>query len=174
MAEKTKHDRYPLSGASRVPEHRGTLRPETCVGRSFRCGMHALRSGDQANWARAWQELAQACRSTEADKLLVRLAVFVETVEAASSRRIDVLPTGCPGLCRDECLAVSILAASQHGACPALRACAFALLEVSHMDRPLQAATAFADELRCAGFVLSAQSVCNSAALMPMSGGPRN
>lgn len=174
MANASKHQCRPLSDVPHLLDHKVGLRPETCVGRSFRCGMHALRSGDQANWARAWQELAQASRSADADKLVVRLAVFVETVEAASVRRIDVLPTGCPGLCRDECLAVSILAASQHGACPALRACAFALLETSQLDRPLQAATEFAGELRNAGFVLSAQAVCNSAALISISGGPRN
>jgi hypothetical protein len=154
--------------------HPAGLRPETAVGRSFRCGMHAVRSGERAHWARAWQELASTGRGVAVDGLQVRLAVFVETIEATAVRRIDILPAGCPGLCRDECLAVSIIAASQLGACPALRACAFALLETPHMDGPLRAATEFAKELRDAGYHLSPQSVCNSAALMAISSSPRN
>lgn len=172
-------DRVPLPkpdgiAAVMVRPHPAGLRPETAVGRSFRCGMHAVRSGERAHWARAWQELAITGRCVAADGLLARLAAFVETIEATAARRIDILPAGCPGLCRDECLAVSIIAASQLGACPALRACAFALLETPHMDRPLRAATEFAQDLRAAGYLLSPQSVCNSAALIAISSSPRN
>jgi hypothetical protein len=149
-------------------------RPETTVGRSFRCGVHAVRTKDQANWARAWQELADASGASEADGLVARLAAFVEALEQTSARRIAVLPAGCPGLCRDECLAVSLVAAAQTGACPALRACAFALLETSCLERPLLAASEFADGLACAGVRLSEQSVANAAGLVPFSREQKN
>lgn len=150
---------------------RSDLRIAQMVGRSFRCGMLARKGGNAASWSFAWQEFAGLTGSQSADLLVGRLATFVEKVDSSAARPIEVLPAGCPGLCRDECLAVSIIAASQLGACPALKACAFALLQSCEVEPCIRSAGAFSEGLRQAGQMLSADLVCNALALMPASSG---
>lgn len=126
------------------------------VGQSFRCGVLASYSSQDAYWSYAWQKLAKLSKNDQtADHLLKKLSLFVESILASSTRNLDILPNGCPGLCRDECLAVSIIVASQLGPCPALKACAFALLENSHMEPCLTAALSFGSALRETGTTLS-------------------
>jgi hypothetical protein len=141
------------------------------VGRSFRCGMIARKGDNAASWSFAWQEFAGLAGSQSADVLVGRLATFVEKVDSSAARPIEVLPAGCPGLCRDECLAVSIIAASQLGACPALKACAFALLQSWEVEPCVRSAAAFSEGLRQAGQILPADLVCNALALMPAESG---
>lgn len=156
-------DQTALSG----PPH-AHLRLAHRIGRSFRYGINAERTGDPRAWSFVWQEWADATSSSaEADHLLTHLAAFVGDVGRTAARPIDVLPHGCPGLCRDECLAVSIVAASQLGACPALKACAFALLESSNLAPCLQSAAEFGGALRAAGHVLNADHVLNALAMAP-------
>ena len=83
-----------------------------------------------------------------------------------------MLPETCVGFCRDECLAVAMIAASQHKTCPALRACAFALVEHSGVDEVVEQSERFALTLSAVGQVLSPNFIVNAAALdlAPASG----
>jgi hypothetical protein len=146
---------------------RSHMRIAQMVGRSFRCGMLARREQDGVGWSYAWQEIAGVAGDGHADGLVTALGIFVESIDRAAVRRIEVLPKGCPGLCRDECLAVSIVAASQLGACPALKACVFALVDSVHVDPCIRSAAVFGDALRDAGQILSHDVVCNALAMMP-------
>ncbi|MFM7083965.1 MAG: hypothetical protein ACKOW3_03020 [Hyphomicrobium sp.] len=126
------------------------------VGYSIRCGVLASYLQQEAYWSYAWQKLAKLGKNCEkTDNLLSKLSLFVDNVLASSTRNLDILPNGCPGLCRDECLAVSIIVASQLGPCPALKACAFALLENYHMEPCLTAAVSFGAALKETGASLS-------------------
>ncbi len=111
------------------------------------------------------------CGAQAADRLSKSLGGFVASVEAAAARKIEVLPKGCPGLCRDECLAVSIIAASQRGVCPALRACIFALIENGEIEPCVRSAAEFSHALSETGYTLPADVVCNALALMPDGAG---
>ncbi len=155
--------------AARLP--RSNLRVAQMVGRSFRCGIHARREKSDVAWSFAWQELAGVLGPEAADQLFNALGGFVASVDAAAGRKIEVLPKGCPGLCRDECLAVSIIAAAQLGACPALRACVFALIENGEIDPCVQSAARFSHALSETGYRLPADVVCNALALMPHGAG---
>jgi hypothetical protein len=42
----------------------------------------------------------------------------VRTIKNKARREIEVFPMGCKGFCRDECIAISMVAACQHDACP--------------------------------------------------------
>ena len=155
--------------AARVPydarsllENSGLARPERLVGFGFRRAMKALETGDQAPWEFAWQEFANAAGHDQATQLVARLSVWARCVRRCSGRRIETFPASCPGFCRDECLAISMIAASQHSVCPALRACAFALIGSSEIAPALEAADRFAESLAASGQVLSEQSVCNA------------
>jgi hypothetical protein len=137
------------------------------VGRSFRYGILARREMSAAGWSYAWQEIAGIAGPDEADRLLSVLGQFVESVESSAARRIEVLPKACPGLCRDECLAISVVAASQLGACPALKACVFALIESANVEPCIRSAGTFSNALRAAGHTLAPDFICNALALMP-------
>lgn len=145
----------------------GSLRVAQMVGRSFRCGMLARRGNPAIAWSYAWQEIAGVTGAGHVDQIFIALGAFVDSVEAAAARRIEVLPKGCPGLCRDECLAVSIIAASQLGACPALKACVFALIDSGNVEPCIQSAGLFSAALSEAGQTLPPDVVCNALALMP-------
>ncbi len=149
----------------------GGLRAAQMVGRSFRCGMLAQRENPAISWSYAWQEIAGVTGAGHADRIFVALGAFVNSVESAAARRIEVLPKGCPGLCRDECLVVSIIAASQLGACPALKACVFALIDSGNVEPCIQSAGLFSAALSDAGQTLPPDVVCNALALMPGSAG---
>lgn len=163
--------RFPMNtgfGADRQLQSALVMRPaERLVGVCFRRGMTAAATGEVAPLEFAWQELANAVGADLADPLVVDLSSFVEAVCLGTQRRIETLPAGCPGFCRDECLAISMVAASQHSACPALKACAFALLASSRVEATLESATAFAERLKTAGQLLGSTSVCNAAAIVP-------
>ena len=148
-------------------QSRTGVRVAEMVGRSFRCGILARRERSAVGWSYAWQEIAGVAGPDRADGLIGELSRFVESVDASAVRRIEVLPKGCPGLCRDECLAVSIVAGSQLGACPALKACAFALIESANVDSCIRSAGRFSDALREAGQTLPPDFICNALALMP-------
>ncbi len=146
---------------------RPDFRVAQMVGRSFRCGMLARREASGLSWSYAWQELAGIAGPTSADDLVTALGHFVECVDRAATRRIEVLPKGCPGLCRDECLAVSIIAAAQLGSCPALKACVYALIHGGNVEACIAAAGTFSTALQDAGQSLPPDVVCNALALMP-------
>ncbi|MGZ9075677.1 MAG: hypothetical protein ACXW13_07850 [Burkholderiaceae bacterium] len=149
----------------------GGLRVAQMVGRSFRCGMLARRENPAIAWSYAWQEIAGVAGAGHADRLVVALGAFINSVESAAARRIEVLPKGCPGLCRDECLVVSIVAASQLGACPALKACVFALIDSGNVEPCIRSAGLFSTALSDAGQTLPPDVVCNALALMAGSSG---
>lgn len=146
---------------------RPDFRVAQMVGRSFRCGMLARREASGLSWSYAWQEIADVAGPRSADGLVTALGHIVEAVDRAAMRRIEVLPKGCPGLCRDECLAVSIVAAAQLGACPALKACVYALIHCANVDACMSAAGTFSTALNEAGQSLPPDAVCNALALMP-------
>ena len=78
--------------------------------------------------------LSQALGPNAARTAVSELSAWVRAVSAAARREITVSATDCAAFCRDECLAVSMIAACQHNTCPAMRACAFALIESSLID----------------------------------------
>ncbi len=144
---------------------RQTKRPERLVGVSFRRAYSSLAAGDKVARAFTHHEFCDAAGPAAADRLLDGICRFAGAIHRSAGRNIETLPPGCPGFCRDECLAISIVAASQHGACPTLRACAFALLESSVIDLTIDEAGRFARDLTAAGQTLSLDSVCNAVAL---------
>ncbi len=150
---------------------RPDFRVAQMVGRSFRCGMLARREASGLSWSYAWQEIAGVAGASQADDLVMALEKFVESVDRAAARHIEVLPKGCPGLCRDECLAVSVIAASQLGACPALKSCVYALIDCGNVETCIQTATSFSAALRHAGQTLPRDAICNALALMPAQSG---
>lgn len=146
----------------------GLSEPERLVGLGFRAWLAGYQTGDIACWEEAWAIYSNALGPQQARPVLTDLACWVRAIRNASCRSIEVYPAQCAGFCRDECMAIAMVAASQHGACPALRACAWALLESSTIDEVVEGAESLGATLRSCNRVLSADSIYDAVALCPL------
>jgi hypothetical protein len=136
---------------------------EWLVGVGFRCWLAGYDTGDIACWENGWNEYNRLLGTERAKRAVTELACWVRAVRASASRKIEYYPFGCAGFCADECMAISLIAASQHHRCPAMRACALALTGSDLVEPVIDAANAFADALQDANQRLSQDAV---AALM--------
>ena len=136
---------------------------EWLVGVGFRCWLAGYDTGDISCWERGWNAYSVALGPSHAKRAVTELACWVRAVRASASRRIEYYPFDCAGFCVDECMAISLIAASQHHRCPAMRACALALTGSDLVEPVIDAANAFADVLQDANQRLSQDAV---AALM--------
>jgi len=136
---------------------------EWLVGVGFRCWLAGYDTGDIGCWEIGWNEYSRALGNERAKRAVTELACWVRAIRASASRKIEYYPFGCAGFCADECMAISLIAASQHHRCPAMRACALALTGADLVEPVIDAANAFADALQEADQRLSPEAV---AALM--------
>lgn len=144
---------------------------EWLVGVGFRCWLAGYDTGDIACWETGWNAYAGTLGTERAKRAVTELACWVRAVRASSSRKIEYYPFGCTGFCADECMAISLIAASQHQRCPAIRACALALTGSDLVDPVIDSACAFADVLQEADQVLSLDAVAALAAPWRAGGG---
>jgi hypothetical protein len=133
--------------------------PERLVGVGFRCWLSGYQTSDIGCWEVAWHEYTRAVGPHAAKPLMTELAWWVRAVQDSAERRIELYPTQHRQFCRDECLAISMVAACQHSACPAFRACAVALLGSDEIDEAVEGAEEFALRLREADQLLSPGAV---------------
>ena len=150
-----------------IPEARRT--PEMLVGVGFRCWVAGYDTGDIGCWETAWNIYATTLGPQEAKSAVAELACWVRCLCEAARRDLDYYPVGCKGYCHDECMAISLVAAAQHDRCPAMRACAFALLGSEELDPIMSATAAFGSVMRSSGQLLSVDSVGNAAGVVPAS-----
>jgi hypothetical protein len=134
--------------------------PERLVGVGFRCWLAGLATGDIKCWEDAWNTFSGMLGPEHAKMLLLDLSKFVRAVKANAQRDIKISPVGCRSFCRDECLAISIIAACQHDERQALTASAAALIGSEEIGDTLNGAQALAAALRQANQMLCAESVC--------------
>ncbi len=123
---------------------------EQLVGVGFRYWLHGYHSGKTACWQRCCDHFSSelGCSACAA---IAGLADWVNAIRSTGLRRIELLPENCRSFCRDECLAVTLVAASEHHDCPALQVCAYTLLGGQNIEPALTAARRFADTLRGCG-----------------------
>lgn len=136
---------------------------ETLVGIGFRCWWNGYETGEIVCWEQAWTHYRDALGTDPAKRALTDLSCWVRDVRSAAQRPITVRPLGCTGFCRDECLAVAMVAAAQHAACPVLRVCAETLLGTREVDGVLRSAGGLADTLTAIDKVLSPEAITAAA-----------
>lgn len=146
---------------TRLVAHSGPA-PERLVGLGFRYWMLGHLRGDIEAWERAWNLYSSTFGLCGARHAVTSLSGWVGMLQRSKQRDIEVMTSDCPGLCRDECIAVGMIAACQHNVCPAMRACAFALVETSLIDRVVREAQVFADTMSALEQRLSPSSVMRS------------
>ena len=134
--------------------------------------MSGCKTGDVTHWERAWNLYSSRLGTKSARAVMGELSDWVRLVSCRARRDIEVAPHDCLRFCRDECLAVSMIAASQHKTCPAMRACTFALIEDSMIDEVVDQSDRFALMLRAVDQVLPAAAILKAdlTALAPASG----
>jgi len=142
--------------------------PERIVGLGFRYWMLGLNTGDITAWEKAWGLYSGLFGAASAKVAVGQLSRWVSALGTATCRDIEVFPERCRSFCRDECIAVAMIAACQHHTCPAMRACAFALLECAMIEEVVDKAQVFADTLTSLEHRLSPASILVSPACAPL------
>lgn len=137
--------------------------PGLLVGYGFRGWIGGYQTGDVRHWERVWRLYSNVMKPCAARNVVGCLSSWVKSVNNASIREVEINSTddGC-NFCRDECLAISMIAASQHNTCPAMRACAFALVDTAMMEDVLHHAETFAVTLRSQQQVVSPRWIVNA------------
>lgn len=136
--------------------------PERLVGCGFRGWLAGFETGDITVWEDTWNAYQASLGTVAAKPAVLGLSQFVRAVMANANRMIETYPPTCRGFCRDECLAISIIAACQHDSRQALCACASALIGSNDIGEALDAAQTFAGAMTAAGQVLNASSICSA------------
>ncbi|KUO67908.1 MAG: hypothetical protein APF80_02110 [Alphaproteobacteria bacterium BRH_c36] len=101
------------------------------------------------------------------------LGAWAKTVNSSARRKVEVARLEACYFCRDECLAISMIAASQHQICPAMRACAFALVDSALLDDVLHQADTYAimmrshDRIVSANWIVNANEYCDPSPELP-------
>lgn len=137
---------------------------ERLVGLGFRNWMLGYQTGDISCWEAGWNLYAQELGVEKAKSSITELACWARSIHSGTARQIEVYPRACAGFCQDECMAISMVAACQNDACPALKACAFALIGDGALDDVVDNAERFADSLGTNGIILSPGSITNAVA----------
>ena len=140
--------------------------PEHLVGVGFRCWMAGYMTSAINCWEVGWNHYARVLGPQRAKAAVTELACWVRTVRSRAARDIEIYPADCAGFCPDECMAISLIAAAQQNACPAMRACAYALIGDSLVDEVVDTAEGFAHVLGDVGIRLGPDSIAQAPALM--------
>lgn len=127
---------------------------ERLVGLGFRYWLTGFRTGDISCWERAWSAYSSSLGTSCAKGAITDLSCWVRAISRHARRDLETAAVDCDSFCRDECVAIAMIAACQHNACPAMRACAFSLLGCAMIDEVVQGAEVFAATMRGAEQVL--------------------
>lgn len=148
--------------------------PERLVGIGFRCWLTCLTTGDPGCLQEASTTFSSTLGQDRARVLMLDIVQFVRAVSATSVRNIEVQPADWCGFCRDECLAISIIAACQHEALDALKTSASALIGSDDIGDTLNGAQSFASRLKSAQQFLAVDSICPAPCALRIGCGRRS
>lgn len=129
--------------------------PDIFVGVGFRYWLTGLRTGELAHWERAFSLAEQTLGLAAARDVCRDFSQWVRVLSERSRRDLHVLGPGSRCFCRDECVAMAVVAAHQHKACPALQACAMTLLECEPTNELTALTGSLSDRLSAADQVVS-------------------
>ena len=138
----------------------GTLldRPaEKLVITGFRCWMAGYELGDIECWEIAWTEYAKILGPQNARSALSELQYWVRTLRQVTTREITCFPYCCKNICKDECMALSLISAHQRQDRSAARAAAHyisGLNDCASLQELVDAGSSFAAALANAGQIL--------------------
>lgn len=150
-------------------------KPERLVVTGLRCCMAGYAYGDIECWETAWRSYAMELGTDDARRLMGELQFWVRTLRAESARPLSVFPYGCAHVCRDECMALSLIAALQDHDQPAALLAARHLSGATAAAAPLAVAAAgqsYAEALAAAGQKLASVPASVIHSLAAFGSGP--
>ena len=118
-------------GASK-PERLLERPAERLVVTGFRCWMAGYEHGSIECWEVAWNEYARELGAVGARRAFGDLQYWIRTIRDAAQRNIECFPYCCNCVCRDECMALSIISALQEGKRDLARTAAYHLTGAPH------------------------------------------
>lgn len=86
---------------------------ERLVVRGFRSWLAGYMTGDIECWEAAWTEFSSTLGPNHARASLTELQFWVKTLRDVSARDLKCFPLCCPYVCKDECMALSMVSAYQ-------------------------------------------------------------
>lgn len=120
----------------------------------FRCWMAGYEYGSIECWEVAWNTYASELGAQDARRVFGDLQYWVRSVRQVTHRTIRCFPHCCRYVCRDECMALSLVSALQEGNTDLARTSTFYLTEAPGSDQissVTEAAGQFAFTLLAAG-----------------------
>ncbi len=138
--------------------------PERLIALGFRCWLAGHQNGQMTCWEDAWNIYARELGPEAARPAIRDLSCWVRNVSAYAQRPIQICPAQCDRFAYDECLAVSMIAAAQHD-CPAIKACAYALLGAQPFEEVILSASRFAACLRANQVLLNPGPIVDPVAV---------
>lgn len=99
--------------------------PERLVIEGYRHWMAGYETGSIEPWAIAWRYYMHELGDADGRRAVSDLSAFVLTLRGCAGCPLRIFPSGARRLCREECLAVGLVAACQHGDAD-LRGCCIA------------------------------------------------
>jgi hypothetical protein len=156
----------PTDGDALAPAIPHFAGPERLVGFGFRLWLNGFRTGDISSWEQAWSAYAGTIGAAAARTAVGQLSCWVRAVDCYAQRELVTAPNDCARFCHDERVAIAMIAACQHHVCPAMRACAFALLGCSMIEEVVDVAEDFAQAMREAQQILSPASAQTASLLL--------
>lgn len=124
------------------------------VGFGFRCWVMGFSLQDPTYWGRAWNVYRGVFKPDVAEMNFRALEAWARAINVNANRPLSCHGHSCPKHSADERLAISLVAAAQEGACPALKACAFALLDNGQVEPVVQRSFEFGLQLAATGVPL--------------------
>jgi hypothetical protein len=128
--------------------------PERLVLEGFRRWMAGYASGDLTHWEEAWNLYAASLGPRDARVVVDRLARFVRIVRDWSICPISCFPGGCRHICRQECFALAMVAASQTQDLDCLSAAMRHLLDPEGHEDAMLPVLAYAEAMRDSDLML--------------------
>lgn len=131
---------------------------ERLVGVGFRCWMAGFDTGDIQCWESAWRIYSDKLGPDAAKTVIAELGCWARVLNVARAREIRYFPFYHPldrlQFCEDECTAIGMIAAGQHGMTDIVRDSACALIGSHDCAVIEEAAFSFAHTLQAAGIKL--------------------
>ena len=122
--------------------------PERLVLEGFRRWMAGYSSGDLTHWEEVWNLHAASLGPRDARNVVDKLARYVKIVRDWSICPVACFPNGCRHICRQECFALAIVAASQNHDLDCLAAAMSLLIDPEGHEEALLPALAYAEAMR--------------------------
>ncbi|WP_040878877.1 hypothetical protein [Kaistia granuli] len=146
--------RIPVDTSGAVMSHYLERPPEKLVVEGLRRWMQGCERGSVACWERAASLYAEELGVAEGSRVLGALAHWVATLRTWMDRPAGLSPSECPRLCRDECFAVTMIAACQNHDDDSLSHALGRLVPPEGRGDVVRATRAFADALAETGQIL--------------------